>query len=194
MNFLKKLFNIPDKEKEEVVQQNVNLSLDDLFVHNFLNKGGKFLYCVQSTEVQSNLARVLAENKWDKLYLLTKDLKKFVNKKEVSPLKTMQTGMPVFTTCEHLIADNGDILFSSNQLKSTKLNEMPDDFIVFATTSQIVKDTGQGLTGIKRKNKDNLPTNISSIRNYQLNNSDDSFLNYGNSNSKNLYLLLLEDL
>ncbi len=194
MNFLKKLFNIPDKEKEEVVQQNVNLSLDDLFVHNFLDKGGKFLYCVQSAEVQKNLASVFKENKWDKVYLLNKELKKFVNKKEISPLKTMQTGLPVFTTCEHLIADNGDILFSSNQLKSTKLNEMPDDFVVFATTSQIVKDTGQGLTGIKRKNKENLPTNISSIRNYQLNNSDDSFLNYGNSNSKNLYLLLLEDL
>ena len=96
--------------------------------------------------------------------------------------------------CEHLIADNGDILFSSNQLKSTKLSEMPENFIVYATTSQLVNDTGEGLTGIKTHYKGNLPTNISAVKNYIINKNDDNFLNYGNSNSKNLYLLLLEDL
>lgn len=194
MNFFKKLFNIQDKKVEEIQDQKVDLSIDDLFVHNFLEKGGKFLYCVNKEEVIKNLKNVFTENKWDKAYLLNPSLKKMFDKKQVTVLKNIQVGCPVFSTCEHLIADNGDILFSSNQLKSKKLNKLPDDFIVFATTSQIVKDTGQGLTGIKRKNKDNLPTNISSIRNYRLNNPDDSFLNYGNSNSKNLYLLLLEDL
>lgn len=194
MNFFKKLFNIQDKESEEVVQQKVDLSLDDLFVHNFLNKGGKFLYCVKGEEIQKNLMHVFEENNWDKVCLLHKNLRKFLAKDKVKLLKRPHEGHPIFTPCEHLIADNGDILFSSNQLKSTKLNEMPKDFIVFATTSQIVKDTGQGLTGIKRRNKENLPTNISSVRNYQFNTSDDSFLNYGNSNTKNLYLLLLEDL
>lgn len=194
MNFFKKLFNKQDKEVEEIQEQKVDLSLDDLFVHNFLEKGGKFLYCIKKEEVLKNLQNVFIENQWDKVYLLNQELKKMLDKKQVSVLKNAQVGCPIFTTCEHLIADNGDILFSSNQLKSTKLNELPEDFIVFATTSQIVKDTGQGLTGIKRKNKENLPTNISSIRNYRVNNSDDSFLNYGNNNSKNLYLLLLEDL
>lgn len=42
MNFFKKLFNIQDKEVEEIQDQKVDLSLDDLFVHNFLEKGGKF--------------------------------------------------------------------------------------------------------------------------------------------------------
>ena len=87
-----------------------------------------------------------------------------------------------------------DILFSSNQLKSIPLKDFSSNFIVFATTSQLVKDTGQGLTGIKAKCKNNLPTNISSIKNYNMDNNDDNFLNYGNNNSKNLYLLLLEDL
>ena len=41
---------------------------------------------------------------------------------------------------------------------------------------------------------DTLPTNISAVKKYGLTIDDDNFLNYGNNNSKNLYLLLLEDL
>ena len=103
--------------------------------------------------------------------------------------------IPVFiTVARYLIADNGDILFTSNQLKSNKLSEMPPNFIVYATTSQLVNDMGEGLTGINTHHRDNLPTNISAIKNYTINKNEDNLLNYGNSNSKNLYLLLLEDL
>ena len=48
-------------------------------------------------------------------------------------------------------------------------------------------------TLIKRY-KENLPTNISAIKNYAVNKNEDNLLNLGNTNSKNLYLLLLEDL
>ena len=86
-------------------------------------------------------------------------------------------------------------MFSSNQLSTHKLASLTNDFIVFAKTSQFVKDTGEGLTGIKTNCKDgSIPTNISAVKKYDLKIDDDNFLNYGNNNSKNLYLLLLEDL
>ncbi|WP_341221803.1 hypothetical protein [Polaribacter atrinae] len=194
MNFFKKLFNIPNKEVEEIQRQEVDLSLDDLFVHNFLEKGGKFLYCLKESEVVENLKSILKENNWNQLTLLDDKLSSFLNSHEVVMNRNFNSNFPVFLNCEHLIADNGDILFSSKQLKSIKLSEMPQNFIVYATTSQLVKDMGQGLTGIKIHHKDNLPTNISAIKNYNIHKNDDNFLNYGNSNSKNLYLLLLEDL
>ena len=193
MNFLKKLFNIQSQEDKEIKSQEVNLSLDDLFVHNFLNKGGKFLYCTKQAEIKENVSRILLENNWQSLHLLDASLQQFISKTKITT-DAQQMTSPIFSTCEHLIAENGDLMFSSNQLGSKKLMEYPENFIVFATTSQIVKDTGQGLTGIKTNCKNALPTNISSIRNYTLKNNDDSFLNYGNSNSKNLYLLLLENL
>ena len=59
MNFLKKIFNISDKEDANIHKQEVNLSLDDLFVHNFVKKGGKFLYCINDDEVVDNLKKVL---------------------------------------------------------------------------------------------------------------------------------------
>ena len=194
MNFFKKLFNIPIKEDKEIQKQEVNLSLDDLFVHNFVEKGGKFLYCLKNDEVKENLQSILEENNWNKLTLLDDSLIGHINNKEIKVTKDFDSNSPILVNCEHLIADTGDILFSSNQLKSVKISKMPQNFIVYATTSQLVKDMGQGLTGIKIHYKENLPTNISAIKNYSINKNDDNFLNYGNNNSKNLYLLLLEDL
>ncbi|MCL7763244.1 hypothetical protein MPF19_07445 [Polaribacter sp. Z014] len=195
MNFFKKLFNIASvKEEKEIQRQEVDLSLDDLFVHNFLEKGGKFLYCLKENEVVENLKNILKENNWNQITVLDNQLSSFFNKNDVAMNSNFHSNIPVFLNCEHLVADNGDILFSSKQLKSIKLSEMPQNFIVYATTSQLVKDMGQGLTGIKIHHKGDLPTNISAIKNYSINKNDDNFLNYGNSNSKNLYLLLLEDL
>ena len=196
MSFFKKIFNFPAKEKpsEEVTNKEKNLSLDELFVHNFVGKGGMFLYCLNAKEVSDNLKHILKENNWNRFSLLDDNLSPFFSKNEVATIQGFDLDIPVFTSCEHLIVDNGDILFSSNQLKSNKLSEMPLNFIVYATTSQFVKSMGEGLTGIKTHYKENLPTNISAVKNYSINKGDDNFLNYGNSNSKNLYLLLLEDL
>ena len=60
MNFFKKLFNTPSQEDNEIKKQEVELSLDDLFVHNFLKKGGKFLYCIKKEESRTieNSARL----------------------------------------------------------------------------------------------------------------------------------------
>jgi hypothetical protein len=194
MKFLKKLFNISNNGDKEAQNQKVDLSLDDLFVHNFIQKGGKFLYCLKKEEVIENVERILLENNWNKLLVTNKELFPFLDEKEIAIDTNFKQSLPYFTTCEHLVADKGDILFSSNQLRSTKLSELSENFIVYATTSQIVKNTGEALTGIKTNSKNTLPSNISSIKDYEINKKDDNFLNYGNSSTKNLYLLLLEDL
>ena len=193
MSFFKKIFSKPSKD-QEVKQQEVHLSLDDAFVHHFINKGGKFLYCISEEEIITNLNQILAENNWKNITCLEENLKKHLEESKTQPTTKFNKEFPFFTTCEHLISDNGDVLFSSNQLSTHKIASLTDDFIVFAKTSQLVKNTGQGLTGIKSNFKGNIPTNISSVKNYTLKKDDDNFLNYGNSNSKNLYLLLLEDL
>jgi hypothetical protein len=72
------------------------------------------------------------------------------------------------------------------------LFNLPDNFILFATTSQLVNTIGEGLKGIKSKNRNKIPTNITTIKHFSIKEEKD-FLTYGSS-SKNLYLLLLEDL
>jgi L-lactate utilization protein LutC len=194
MNFFKKMFNLPFEDKKKVVKQEVSLALDDLFVHNFIKKGGKFLYCLKESEVKENVIRIFSENNWNSTLVTNTKLLPFLNEGKIATSSIFNKSIPFFTTCEHLIAEHGDVLFSSNQLSSIKLSEYSDNFIIYATTSQLVKNSSEGLTGIKINYKYLLPTNISSIKNYNLNKNDDNFLNYGYSTAKNLYLLLLEDL
>lgn len=194
MSFFKKLFGKTSSKEQEAKKQEVHLSLDDAFVHHFIEKGGKFLYCISNDEVIVNLGHIVGENNWKDITCVDKDLQKYLKTNKVASTTDFNKTVPFFTTCEHLISDNGDILFSSNQLSTHKIASLTDDFIVFAKTSQLVKDTGQGLTGIKTNCKDDIPTNISAIKKYTLEKEEDNFLNYGNNNAKNLYLLLLEDL
>ncbi len=195
MNFFKKLFkSYTETSKEEINRQPVNLSLDDLFVHHFINKGGKFLYSTSINEVIINLENILKENNWENITCTDFDLLKITQQLKITSQDAPNNAIPFFTTCEHLIANKGDILFSSNQLGSNKISELSENFIIYATTSQLVKNISEGLTGIKTHFKGNIPTNISSITNYTIQKNNDDFLNYGNSNSKNLYLLLFEDL
>jgi L-lactate utilization protein LutC len=196
MNIFKKIYKSYKKSSTErqINEQEVNLSLDDSFVHNFISKGGRFLYCTSISEVASNLKEILKENNWNEITCSDFDLLKITDKLDINIQKKTSENTPYFTSCEHLIANKGDILFSSNQIGSDKLSSLSKHFVVYATTSQLVKNMGEGLTGIKTNFQGNIPTNISSITNYKIDVDDDSFLTYGNSNSKNLYLLLFEDL
>jgi len=196
MNFLKKYFkNYKDSKKnQEIEQQPVALSLDDSFVHNFITKGGKFLYCTNMDEVIYNLSNIIKETNWNQIMCTDIDLLKIAKSARVKTLPVFNDKIPFFTTCEHLIANQGDLLFTSNQLASNKLSSFSDNFIVYATTSQIVKNTGEGLTCIKKRFSGNIPTNISAIKNYKININEEDFMDYGNTNSKSIYLLLFEDL
>ena len=167
MSFLKKLFKSKEPSNENVVKKlKVNLSLDDAFVHHFISKGGKFLYCISEKEIINNLDQIISENNWEIITCFDKTLKNFLKKSHVNVQEEVDNKKPFFTSCEHLISDNGDILFSSNQLSTHKLASLTNDFIVFAKTSQFVRDTGEGLTGIKTNCKDgSIPTNISAIKN-----------------------------
>ncbi|MFV0248416.1 MAG: hypothetical protein ACK5H1_05610 [Tenacibaculum sp.] len=195
MNFLNKLFNLhskPSKEKSD--KPPINLNLEELFAYHFIRKDGKFLYSENTDELVLNLTGILKENHWTHLSCTNLNLLKIAKKVNTCVLKASKNPIHFFTPCEHLIANKGYILFSSNQLGSYKLAELPENFIVYATTSQLVKNTHEALTDIKTNYTGNIPTNISAISNYTIQNNKDNFLDYKNSNSKNLYLLLFENL
>lgn len=172
----------------------VKLPIDERFTINFKANGGKFLYCENFDEVDQNLELILQENSWkDKNMMLLDDRlgEKFRNFNLNTSKKASECDF-FLTTCEYLIANDGSLLVSSNQIAEKKLKELPPNFIIFATTSQFVETISEGLRGIKDKNRNKIPTNITTIKHFKAS-EDNDFLSYGSS-SKNLYLLLLEDL
>ena len=172
----------------------VSMPIDDQFTLQFKKNGGKFIYCENLNEVSENFENILAENDWFEKEVLCYETKlfKFLEENKLSPKDTNQNVSFFLTGCENLVADEGSILFSSNQFKHFKPNELPTNMIVFATTSQITGTKGDGLRRIKNVHSKNYPSNITTIRYFEEVQEQD-FLNYGSS-YKNLYLLLLEDL
>ena len=202
MSLFRKIFGSKSDNKEEEVKSGergkympeIKLPIDERFTINFKANGGKFLYCENLDEVFESFNNILSENDWHekKGLILDNNLKDRFSDCEMTMTNSVSESAYFFTTCENLIADDGSLLISSNQIAEKKLKEFPDNFIVFATTSQITANIGEGLRGIKSKNRKKIPTNITTIKHFKSIEEKD-FMTYGSS-SKNLYLLLLEDL
>jgi L-lactate utilization protein LutC len=197
MNLFKKIFQqkpTVDETTDTAIRDTSNLALDDAFVQNFIHKGGKFLYCTHQEEVNQNLAHIINENHWEKVVCINDDLKKIITIIGEESTTEINNAYPFFTNCEHLISEDGSILFSSEQVREKKIADLPEHFIVFANTSQLVRNKSEGLMGLRKTYRKNFPTNISSIKSYIPERVDEDFLSFGNNNAKSLYLLLLEDL
>lgn len=201
MGVFGKLFGGGKKVSKETTETrgehmpDLKIPIDEKFTIYFKKNGGKFIYCEDFSEVQVALANIISENNWRNkfFYCIDERLeKRFSNDKMLFTNKRKDSDV-FFTTCEHLIAHNGSILVCSNQIQEKKLNELPSNLIVFATTSQLVDSISGALEVIKKKYTAKIPDNITTLKHFQLTaENKNDFLSYGSA-SKNVYLLLLED-
>jgi hypothetical protein len=200
MSLFKKLFgsgnDASDEKKEKEASPfnpEIKIPVDELFTFNFKKNGGKFLYCENLEEVNEQLLNILEENDWFECEAVCYEPKLF-HFLDDNKLTYKNASSPKFllTSCENLIADEGSVLLTSNQIKQNKPNELPANIVVFATTSQILESKSDGLREIKKRYEKDYPTNITTIKYFEKAKEED-FLHYGSA-AKNLYLLLLEDL
>jgi len=192
----KKKVSGPSDETRGVHMPDFDIPADEKFTIHFKKNGGKFIYCECFSEVKQAFKNIIEENSWENIpfFSMDKKLEEKFSKETINYTDDSNKSTVFFTTCEHLVALNGSILICSNQLNEKKLNELPDNFIVFATTSQLVNSIGEGLKKIKKKYQNSIPSNITTIKHFQnIKENSNDFLTYGSS-SKNLYLILLEDL
>ena len=200
MSLFKKIFGTGNDVSNEEKNSEANPFLpekqvpaDELFTNNFKKNGGKFLYCDNLPEIHDQFLNILEENDWFECEAICYEPKLYslLDENKLNYTKP-QNPKFILATCENLIADEGSILFSSNQIKQNKPNELPANIVIFATTSQILGTKSDGLREIKKKYDKEYPSNITTIKYFEKAKEED-FLQYGSS-AKNLYLLLLEDL
>lgn len=199
MNFFNNLFkgnSSRNKSKEDQEREQskfmpkVKVAIEERFIINFIDNGGKFLYSENYNELNENLSLILKENNWVKEDLLITNNKIKSNYKLPNSIKVNQENSKCFVTdCENLIAGDGSILISSNQIEEKNLSDFPSNLIILSETTKFKNSIGEGLAEIKSKSK-KIPSNITTIKNFQISQEKD-FLSYGTS-AKNLYLILLE--
>ncbi|WP_187477383.1 MULTISPECIES: LUD domain-containing protein [Amniculibacterium] len=193
MSFLKKLvnklMNQPDEEKEQNLvklgDQLKNADLDYKFAQLFTHSGGFFNYCSDEAEALQTLNQIIKIEGLDSLYCWDEDLVNFLNVINVPYTKDLRsTNTAAFITCEYLIAYDGKIVLSYNNIQHYDSTRLPETIIIMANVSQIVSNLTDAMTKIKRsgniKNLTSISGNQSSL---------------GSSTPKNtkLFLLLLED-
>ncbi|MDG1570745.1 LUD domain-containing protein [Robiginitalea sp. M366] len=203
MGILDKLFGGGKKKpSRDTVQTrgkhmpDLKLPVDEKFTIHFKKNGGKFLYCDTFEEASAALKDIVTENHWEAMpfFCMNANLEGRFKGEGIQFTARAGESEVFFTTCEHLVAQDGSILVSSHQLLEKKLHEIPENVIVFATTSQLVESIGEGLKAIKKQYRDRIPTNITTLKHFEPTDENaQDFLTYGSS-SKHLYLILLEDL
>ena len=141
------------------------LPVDEKFTYTFKKNGGKFIYCEDLTEVKEQFLNILEENDWFECEAMCFEpkLHSMLDENKLT-YKDVANPKFLFASCENLIADEGSILFSSNQIKQQKPNDLPVNIVILATTSQIIESKSDGLTVIKKKYDKDYPTNITTIK------------------------------
>lgn len=159
----------------EVLKDDPN---DVVFAKNLNNSGGKFFYCKNEKTIKKTLEKLIDHLEITKLYCIDKNLqKKLINLNMPFEIDGVKDCQGIITTCEHVIADQGKVLLSSEQIKNKKPYELPTELIIISYTSQIVQRINDAMRAITKKYRQKNPSNITTIGN----------------NSKKLNVIVIED-
>lgn len=190
MGFLKQFFGhkkpSPSSDQSQYLPEREK-PVEISFANNFIGRGGKFIYCENSSATLFYFNQILEENGWERQDIGSKNsvLSSFFDLKEVdTPPKAL------IMHCEYLVANKGALLICNRQIQDKKLSELPENLIIVAKSTDFINDVSEAMTAINRKYKENLPTNITTLNAFDPTKEND-FLSYG-GNAKHLYLLVQE--
>ena len=166
--------------------------LDLSFVKKFTSFGGFFLYNDSSELVLKNFKEICTENNWNQSEIISLN-QNLAKRFQVSFVEQTSGKLDDFKAilihCEFLISNTGKILLSNNQINHFKIKALPKTIIVSAKISQIARDVSQGMTQLKNKYINTIPTNITTL-NIKRKSSNDKQNQEEQTDSKNIYLLL----
>ncbi|WP_374463438.1 LUD domain-containing protein [Chryseobacterium sp.] len=184
-----KLTNQPEEEEKQSLEKLgdslKNADLDYKFAQLFTHSGGFFNYCADEAEALQTLNQIIKIEGIHNLFCWDKELQNFLNVVKTSYTSELQqSNDAAFITCEYLIAYDGRIMLSHNNILHYHSSMLPDKIIIIANVSQIVNNLNDAMGKIKRNGNIKNLTSISG--------SQSKMDSSSNSNTK-LFLLLLED-
>jgi len=147
----------PEAEGKENPVQPQQDDLVVTFAEQFSALQGKFVFCVDELEFQTNLEKLCYQNQWTKIYCEEAQFHRILPPNSLyNDIVTCEASV---TSCEALVARTGSILLSS-----THQGRIPSVYapvhVCVAYTSQLVYDIKDGLETLKNKYREFLPSLI----------------------------------
>ncbi|MGZ5192863.1 MAG: LUD domain-containing protein [Kaistella sp.] len=193
MSFFKKIvgkiLNQPeDDDGQDLIKlgdQLKNADLDYKFAQLFTHSGGFFNYCADEAEALQTLNHILKIEDIKSVFCWDYDLKNFLDVVKIPYTTELELFNDcAFITCEYLIAYDGRIMLSHNNILHYHSSRLPQKIIIMANVSQIVTNLNDAMGKIKRNGN---------IRNLTSISGGNSKLDTSNKDNTKLFLLLLED-
>ncbi|WP_185140313.1 MULTISPECIES: LUD domain-containing protein [unclassified Chryseobacterium] len=193
MNLFKKIVSKLTNQSEQEEKQSLeklgdslkNADLDYKFAQLFTHSGGFFNYCADEAEALQTLNQIIKIEGIHNIFCWDKDLQNFLNVVKTPYTSELQSNNDAsFITCEYLIAYDGRIMLSHNNILHYHSSRLPDKIIIMANISQIVNNLNDAMGKIKRNGN---IKNLTSISGGQ------SKMDTSSHTNTKLFLLLLED-
>ena len=187
--FVSKILNQEEPEDEsnvtKLADQLKNADLDYKFAQLFTTSGGFFNYCGDEAEALHTLNQIVKIEGVSNVFCCDEDLQNFLNVTKTHFTNTLDINNDAaFITCEFLIAFDGRIMLSANNILHYHSSRLPEKIIIMANVSQIVSNLNEAMMKIKRRGN---------VRNLTTISGSQSKLDAPNQDNSKLFLLLLED-
>jgi L-lactate utilization protein LutC len=193
LNLFKKIVSKLTNQPEEDDKQSLeklgdslkNADLDYKFAQLFTHSGGFFNYCADEAEALQTLNQIVKIEDIHNIFCWDKELQSFLNVVKKPYTSEMEySNDAAFITCEYLIAYDGRIMLSHNNILHYHSSKLPNKIIVMANVSQIVNNLNDAMGKIKRNGNIKNLTSISGGK---------SNMDTSSTTNTKLFLLLLED-
>ncbi len=167
MDFFKRLFPSKSKKYEHLDDeqdslQTSNMSIDELFVYNYKQKGGAFFYPEDLADFKESLLQLLQYLNEEEYIVLEAAYLQFLHKMQIPVTDQLdQTGI-LLGGCEMLIANEGAIMTTAVHTKEYRNPELPQRRVIIALSNQITPNKSQALTDINNK-YEKPPANIQTM-------------------------------
>jgi len=193
LSLFKKIVNKILNQQEEEDDPNItklgdelrDADLDYKFAQLFTHSGGYFNYCGDEAEALQTLNQILKIEGINSVFCWDKQLQDFLNVTKTKYTSQLEEeNDAAFITAEYLIAFDGRVMLSHNNIMHYHSSRLPEKIIVIANVSQIVTNLGEAMMKVKR---------VGNLKNLTSISGSQSKLDTPNKDSSKLFLLLLED-
>ncbi len=128
-----------------------------IFAEEFTKLQGKFVYCVNQQEMLAQLATLIQQQGFTKIYCKETALLPLLAQLGIQPFEDLATCEVSITGCEYLVARTGSMVLSAAQQGRTSSVYAPIH-ICIAYNSQLVFDIKDALVFLKEKYADAFPS------------------------------------
>ncbi len=166
------------------------------FARKLMDMGGTFVYCENERALGEGLKSLLSQKEWQDYYVVDKKLKMLLESLEVpfrdepAAFNNMIAGI---TRCEYLIARFGSVLVSSGLDSGRRMFVFPESHIVVAYTSQVVPELQDALVEMRKRYRENFPSQMTVITGPSRTADIEKTLVMGAHGPRELYVFVIDD-